>query len=93
MSSSRSSPTSVPGSCWFGQHDNSAATANIYDELYALMGLAPREAQRTKPPCCEETDLLPPILDSIIDSILDRADRVRRTRRGSLADWFGLFVE
>lgn len=64
-----------------GEHNESAATDNIYDELYSLLDVGPPDAKRTKPPCCGELDLLPPILDSIIDSILDRAERVRRTRR------------
>lgn len=58
----------------------SAGAGNIDDELYSLLGVEAPDAKRTKPPCCDELDL-PPVLDSIIASILDRADRVRRTRK------------
>ena len=64
-----------------GEHDESAGATSIYDELYSLLGVEAPDTKRTKPPCCDEFDLLPPVLDSIIDSILDRADRVRSTRK------------
>jgi hypothetical protein len=63
-----------------GEHDERMGATNIYDELYSMLDVEAPDTRRTKPPCCDEPDLLPPILDSIIDSILDRADRVRRTR-------------
>jgi hypothetical protein len=64
-----------------GKHNESAGATNVYDELYGLLGVEAPDVRRTKPACCDEPDLLPPVLDSIIDSILDRADRVRRPRR------------
>jgi hypothetical protein len=64
-----------------GTHDTSSS-ANIYDELYEQQGVEPQDAKRTKPPCCDEVEQLPPVFGDLVDNVLDRANRVRRTRRG-----------
>ena len=37
-----------------GEHDDSDASANIYDELYDLLEVDPPESERAKPPCRSE---------------------------------------
>jgi len=55
---------------------------NIYAELYRLLGAQPpADAGRDKPPCCDEIDELPPILGETLAEILDRAAKLRRTKR------------
>ena len=41
----------------------------------------PDNAGRDKPPCCDELDELPPVLGPAITEILERAVRLRKTRR------------
>ena len=75
----------TPARAWVllvGPHDDSDAVLNVYAELYRLLGVDPPDAKgRTKPPCCDELEQMPPVLGSILDDILNRAAQVRRTRR------------
>lgn len=65
-----------------GPHDDRDPVLNVYAELYRLLGIEPPpDAGRDKPPCCDETADLPPVLGDTLSEILDRAARLRRTRR------------
>jgi len=65
-----------------GPHDDRDPALSVYAELYRLLGMEPPgEAGRDKPPCCDETAGLPPVLGDMLNEILDRAARLRRTRR------------
>jgi hypothetical protein len=66
-----------------GSHDDQDTVLNVYSELYRLIGAGPPgNAGRGKPPCCDELEELPPVLGAAITEILDRATRLRKTRRG-----------
>lgn len=66
-----------------GPHDNKDPILNVYSELYRLIGVDPPDnAGRDKPPCCEEPEERPPVLGTAVTEILERAERLRRTRRG-----------
>jgi hypothetical protein len=55
---------------------------NIYTELYNVLGTQPTDdAGRTKPPCCDQINQLPPVLGAEIADILGNANQIRRTRR------------
>ena len=75
----------TPRRAWIllvGPHDDRDPVLNVYAELYRLLGMGPpAEAGRDKPPCCDETADLPPVLGDTLNEILDRAARLRRTRR------------
>ena len=63
-------------------HDDEDAAVNIYDELYRMLGAEPEADEgRSKPPCCDEVEQLPPVLGSVVDNILATANEIRRTRR------------
>jgi len=65
-----------------GPHDDQDPALNVYAELYRLLGTEPPpDARREKPPCCDENGDLPPALGETLDEILDRAAKLRRTRR------------
>jgi hypothetical protein len=65
-----------------GQHDDQDPVLNIYSELYRLIGIEPSpDIRRTKPPCCDEADKLPPVLEGSLNYILNRAAKIRRTRQ------------
>lgn len=65
-----------------GRHDDQDPVLNIYAELYRLLGVEPPDsAGRDKPPCCDENTDLPPVLGAAVTELVDRAARVRRTRR------------
>jgi hypothetical protein len=65
-----------------GRHDDKDPILNVYSELYRLMGIDPPDnAGRDKPPCCDELQELPLVLGTAITEILERAVRLRRTRR------------
>ncbi len=65
-----------------GPHDDQDPALNVYAELYRLLGAEPPpEAGRDKPPCCDEIADLPPVLGETLAEILDRAAKLRRTRR------------
>jgi hypothetical protein len=65
-----------------GPHDDRDPVLNVYAELYRLLGMEPpAEVGRDKPPCCDEAADLPPVLGDTLSEILDRAARLRRTRR------------
>lgn len=65
-----------------GPHDDQDPALNVYAELYRLLGAEPPpDAGRDKPPCCDEIGDLPPVLGESLGEILDRAAKLRRTRR------------
>ena len=67
-----------------GPHDDQDPTLNVYAELYRLLGdEPPSDAGRDKPPCCDEVEDLPPVLGKTLGEILDRAAKLRRTRRSA----------
>lgn len=74
-----------PGRAWIlllGRHDDQDPNLDVYAELYRLLGMEPPDsAVRDKPPCCEEKTDLPPILGAAVTEFIERAARVRRTRR------------
>ena len=73
-----------------GRHDDQDPVLNVYAELYRLLGVEPPDnAGRDKPPCCEESTDLPPVLGAAVTELVDRAAKVRRTRRqpASLRVW------
>ncbi|HME64208.1 MAG TPA: hypothetical protein VKG61_04870 [Streptosporangiaceae bacterium] len=65
-----------------GRHDDQDPVLNVYAELYQLLGVEPPDsARRDKPPCCDKSTDLPPILGAALTEFVDRAAKVRRTRR------------
>jgi hypothetical protein len=65
-----------------GQHDDQDPILNVYAELYRLLGAEPSpDVGRHKPPCCDETKALPPVLGDALVDVLDRAAKIRKTRR------------
>jgi hypothetical protein len=65
-----------------GRHDDQDPVLNVYAELYRLLGVEPPDsAGRDKPPCCDENTDLPPVLGAAVTELVDRAAKVRRTRR------------
>jgi hypothetical protein len=71
-----------------GRHDDQDPVLNVYAELYRLLGVEPPDsAGRDKPPCCEESTDLPPVLGAAVTELVDRAAKVRRTRRQAASLW------
>jgi len=67
-----------------GQHDDRDPVLNVYAELYRLLGVEPPEAaRRDKPPCCDESNDLPPVLGAAVAEFIDRAVKTRKTRRSA----------
>ena len=65
-----------------GRHDDQDPALNIYAELYRLLGVEPPDsAGRDKPPCCDQSTDLPPVLGAAVTEFVDRAAKIRRTRR------------
>lgn len=65
-----------------GRHDDQDPVLNIYAELYRLLGVEPPDsAGRDKPPCCDQSTDLPPVLGAAVIEFAVRAAKVRRTRR------------
>ena len=65
-----------------GRHDDQDPVLNVYAELYRLLGVEPPDsAGRDKPPCCDESTDLPPVLRAAVTEFVDRAAKIRRTRR------------
>lgn len=65
-----------------GRHDDQDPVLNVYAELYRLLGVEPPDsAGRDKPPCCDESTDLPPVLGATVTEFVERAAKVRRTRR------------
>jgi mRNA-degrading endonuclease RelE of RelBE toxin-antitoxin system len=73
----------TPQRAWIllvGPHNDHDPVLNVYAELYRLLGAEPSpDARRTKPPCCDETGELPPVLGAALTEILDHAVKLRRT--------------
>jgi hypothetical protein len=76
-----------PHQAWIllvGPHDDDDEIMDVYTELYRLLGVDPPDAAgRLKPPCCDEAQDLPPILGGPLTGFLDRATKIRKTRRSS----------
>jgi hypothetical protein len=74
-----------PGLAWIlivGSHNDRDPAMNVYVELYRLLGVEPPDsAVRDKPPCCDESTDLPPTLGDAVTEFVERAAKVRRTRR------------
>jgi hypothetical protein len=67
-----------------GRHDDQDPALNVDAELYRLLGVEPPDsAGRDKPPCCDQSTDLPPVLGAAVTEFVDRAAKVRRTRRQS----------
>jgi hypothetical protein len=65
-----------------GQHDDRDPVLNVYAELYRLLGVEPQpDSGRDKPPCCDTSKAEPPVLGDALADILDRAVKLRKTRR------------
>lgn len=59
-----------------GRHDDQDPVLNVYAELYRLLGIEPPDsAGRDKPPCCDESTDLPPVLGAAVTELVDRASR------------------
>ena len=64
------------------RHDDQDPVLNVYAKLYRLLGVEPPDsAGRDKPPCCDESTDLPPVLGAAVTEFAGRAAKVRRTRR------------
>lgn len=66
-----------------GEHLANDATRDIYARLYEVLGMAPTDEPRTKPPCCDDAGQPPRISDLVDDLIaaylaLSRRQRPRR---------------
>jgi hypothetical protein len=65
-----------------GRHDDQDPVLDVYAELYRLLGVDPPDsAGRDKPPWCDESTDLPPVLGAAVTELVDRAAKVCRTRR------------
>jgi hypothetical protein len=65
-----------------GPHNDQDQEFNIYTELYRLLGVEPPAAAgRTKPPCCDGDEPVPPVFGPDLDDVVARAEQIRRTRR------------
>jgi mRNA-degrading endonuclease RelE of RelBE toxin-antitoxin system len=65
-----------------GPHDNQDPILNVYAELYRLLDAEPPpDSGRHKPPSCDEPEERPPVLGDALSEILDRAAKLRHTRR------------
>lgn len=55
---------------------------DVYGELYELVGFIPPDSERRrKPPCCENADVPPLLDDDQVESLVDRAVQLRKTRQ------------
>ncbi|MGO9082304.1 MAG: hypothetical protein ACLQDY_25305 [Streptosporangiaceae bacterium] len=67
-----------------GPHNDQDPILNVYAEMYRLLGVDPPDAaRRTKPPCCDEATEKPPVLGACLADALDRAAKIRKTRRSA----------
>lgn len=62
-----------------GEHLASDRHRDIYTRLYEALGTEPADEARTKPPCCDDTEL-PPVTAELVDDLSD-AYRVLTRRR------------
>lgn len=63
-----------------GPHDVGDPSVDVYTALYKLVGVRPTSNEkRTKPPCCGEAGEAP-VLDGLVEELVERARRLRRTR-------------
>jgi len=74
-----------PGRAWIllvSRHDGRDRVLDVYAELYRLLGVEPPDSVgRDKPPCCGQSTDLPPVLADAVAELIERAARIRRTRR------------
>lgn len=61
------------------EHLRTNAAADVYDDLYEILGIAEPTAKRTKPPCCDEGGE-PPVDPDLIERFLATANRLQRRR-------------
>ncbi len=67
-----------------GPHDDKDAILDIYAQLYRLLGIeVASDAGRSKPPCCDPAEQLPPVLGEALAGILEHAAKPRRTKPSS----------
>ena len=60
-----------------GRHDDQDQVLNVYAEPYRLLGAEPPDsAGRDKPPCCDESTDLPPVLGAAVTEFVERAATV-----------------
>ena len=65
-----------------GRHDDQDPVLNVDAGLYRLLGVEPPDgAGGDKSPCCDQSTDLPPVLGAAVNEFVDRAAKVRRTRR------------
>jgi hypothetical protein len=78
----------TPGKVWVllvGPHDDHDPVLNVYAEVYRQLGVEPQpDSGREKPPCCDQDAGEPPILGDALAAILDRATKLRKTRRARM---------
>ncbi len=60
------------------RHDR--GTADVYDTLLEALGLEIDDDERTKPPCCDADDGLPPVDEAFADVVADALREVSRGR-------------
>jgi hypothetical protein len=61
-----------------GEHLAHDPRRDVYTRLYEVLGMAPTDEPRTKPPCCD--DNLPPVTSELADD-LSNAYRALTRRR------------
>ncbi len=65
-----------------GHHDDQDPGLDVYAELYRLLEADPPDAAgRDKPPCCDQSTDLPPVLGAAVAEFVERAAKIRKTRR------------
>lgn len=64
-----------------GPHANDDPGIDVYQMLYRLAGVSPPDSlRRTKPTCCDPDGIAPYVTDQV-NELVDRAAKLRRTRR------------
>lgn len=65
-----------------GQHLANDPTRDVYTRLYEILDITPTTGPRTKPPCCDDTNI-PPAAPDLLEDLTDayRTLTRRRTRR------------
>jgi hypothetical protein len=67
-----------------GHHDGQDPGLDVYAELCRLLEVEPSDtAGRDKPPCCDESTELPPVLGVAVAEFAERAAKIRKTRRSA----------
>ena len=63
-----------------GEHLANGPTRDVYARLYEVLGTAPTDEPRTKPPCCDDADR-PPGTSDLADDLIDAYRSLSRRRR------------